>query len=72
MAHTEYALTVAATAAEVYGQTNEALGQSALLGAEMMDYRDEHSRAQLTAADWEHIATGLQQAYEELKEAMGH
>ena len=70
-AYAEYARTVAATAAEVYGQTNEALGRSALLRAEMMSYRDEHSRAQLTTADWEHIETGLQRAYKALKEAVG-
>ncbi len=71
VAYAEYARAVAATAAEVYGQTNQALGQSALLRAEMMNYRDEHSRAELTAADWEHIQTGLQQAYKALKEAVG-
>ena len=71
VAYAVYSRTVAPTAAEVYGQTNDALGHSALLRSEMMSYCDDHSHGQLTTADWEHIQTRLQQAYKALKEAVG-
>jgi hypothetical protein len=66
----EYGRVVGDCFAEVYRVDNAALRESALLRAEMMDYRDRRRDGTMKEADWRYIETSLVRAYGLLKEAV--
>jgi hypothetical protein len=66
----EYARSIAATAAIVYGVPESRLERWARGRAEMMQYRDAHRWRSMTDDEWRHIETGLQDAWSGLHEAL--
>jgi hypothetical protein len=66
----QYGTVVAAVASELYGTHGMAITQSALLRAQMMQYRDERSTGPMKSEDWTYIADGLTRSYQLLKSAV--
>lgn len=68
MGPTEYAGTIAANVAEVYGLPPAALLEASRLRAEAMDYRDRHGRGRRMGEEhWDEVGLRLEQAYRELR-----
>lgn len=67
----QYGAVIAQVTAELYATNSIAMQQSALLRAEMMHYRDEHSSNVMQIEDWDHIERGLRNAYQLLKSQVG-
>lgn len=66
----EYAGSIAANVAEVYGLSPAALREASRLRAEAMDYRDRHGRGRdMGEEHWNEVGLRLEQAYRELKRA---
>jgi hypothetical protein len=65
----DYGLIIARVATLVYGVEGEDLRRSGVVRAEAMAYRDAHE-ANMTEADWSHIADQLELAYGLLKKAL--
>ncbi|MBU6179147.1 MAG: hypothetical protein KGR69_05750 [Verrucomicrobia bacterium] len=64
----DYAKTIAANGAVVYGMPTGTLGPAALKRARAMHYRDLHGRGgSMSEADWSEVARQLGEAYGELK-----
>jgi hypothetical protein len=65
-----YGQAISDLTARLYGVPEPGVHDSALLRAEMMDYRDQRRDGRMTPKDWQHIATRLGESYARLKEAV--
>ncbi len=65
-----YGQAVADATAKLYGVPEPSIHASALLRAEMMDYRDERRDGKMKETDWQHIAKRLGESYSLLKQAV--
>jgi hypothetical protein len=63
----QYGAVIADVITSIYGVHNDRVLRSAVLRAEMMDYRDARSSGLMTSDDWNHIERGLVRSYELLK-----
>lgn len=66
----EYGQAIARVTETVYRVHNPAVEQSALLRAEMMNYRDARRGRGLSEEEWKHVEAGLLRAWTLLKEAV--
>ena len=66
----DYGQAIARVTETVYRVRGPAVDQSALLRAEMMDYRDARRRRALSEEEWKHVEAGLLRAWTLLKEAV--
>src|SRR5262249_1346518 len=63
----QYGAAIARVTEAVFGVSNADTEQSALVRAEMMDYRDARSDGRMRDEDWERIEHGLLRSYESLE-----
>jgi len=66
----EYGQTIAAVTETVYRVHSPGVAESALIRAEMMNYRDTRGSRGMTNADWRHIETNLLRGWTVLKTAV--
>ena len=66
-----YGQAISDVTAKLYAVPEPAVHASALLRAEMMDYRDQRRDGRMTEDDWKHIVAGLRESYTQLKNAIG-